>query len=222
VPAEQVVDDIRRYSLVCDHLTLLEFIGGEPFLHPRLEYILRQVLDIANIGVIHVFTNGTVFPDAVLLRALKHPRIVVYVSNYSVSLPKKINDKIARTLDELQRSGIAFVRGSNANWYDFSSFDPVQDDEQRLHERYEACFLHTCNRLHRGRLYRCPHHFSGVMLGHLDDIDVVDIHETGLAKKLEAFAAQPTARPAAIARCRSTLHSFLRENRHDGSRSDCR
>lgn len=196
VPTETVLADIERYAGACEYITLLEFIGGEPFLHPGIADILTEALKIPNIGVIHIFTNGTVFPKPQLCEVLANPRIVAYISNYSSVLPMQANQKVAKTVAELEARGVSFVHGSNANWYDISTFEEVNDDEARLKERYEKCFLHTCNRLHRGQLYRCPHHFSGVVLDKLDENEVVSIHEGSaedLVARLEAFATQPYA-----------------------------
>jgi len=196
VPTESVIADIRRYAGACEYITLLEFIGGEPFLHPGTAEILTEALKISNIGVIHVFTNGTVFPKPNLLAVLANPRIVVYISNYSSVLPDETTQRVARTIAELEAGGISFVHGSNANWYDMNSFERIEEDDASVKERYEKCFLHTCNRLHRGNLYRCPHHFSGVVLGKLDSAEVVPIHdgsEADLVARLQAFATQPYA-----------------------------
>jgi hypothetical protein len=196
VPAETVLADIQRYAEACEYITLLEFIGGEPFLHPGIADILTEALKIPNIGVLHIFSNGTVFPKPQLTRVLADPRIVAYISNYSTVLSNQLNQKVARTVAELERRGVSFVHGSNANWYDISTFDRVGDEEARLQERYRNCFLHTCNRLHHGNLYRCPHHFSGVALGKIDSSEVVPIHEGSeaeLVKRLDAFAAKSYA-----------------------------
>jgi len=196
VPTETVLADIRRYAGACEYITLLEFIGGEPFLHPGTAEILTEALKIPNIGVIHVFTNGTVLPKPNLCAVLADPRIVVYISNYSNVLPDKTTRRVTQTIATLEASGVSFVHGSNANWYDISSFEHLEEDDASVKNRYEKCFLHTCNRLHRGLLYRCPHHFSGVVLDKLDSSDVVSIHEgseADLVARLEAFVAQPFA-----------------------------
>lgn len=81
VPGRQVIQDIVKMSSACKFLILLEFIGGEPFLHPELTHILQEVLTIKNIGMVHVFTNGTVVPGDELCKTLSDKRITVYLSN---------------------------------------------------------------------------------------------------------------------------------------------
>lgn len=198
VPQDDVIADIKRYAAACEYLTLLEFIGGEPFLHPHLDAILTESLTLPNIGVIHVFTNGAVTPPKRLLAVLSNPRIVVYISRYSTALLQSVNDKIDRTVEMLKAAGVAFVHGSNANWYDMTHFDrqPDADDPVSLSDRFSRCFLHTCNRMSRGLLYRCPHHLSGVKLGKMDGSEVVHIQDGGktdLVDRLEAFANAPYA-----------------------------
>jgi organic radical activating enzyme len=192
VPKATVIGDIRKYASACEFITLLEFVGGEPFLHPGMVDILDTALKIKNIGVIHVFTNGTVPPKPELCKALSNPRIVIYISNYSKLLSEHHAKKVAATEQMLKDGNVAFVYGSNDNWYDISSFENVGDDEANLRVRYQSCFLHTCNRLHDGALYRCPHHYGGIALGKLQpQQDIVRIHDFGddaLAGRLDSFS----------------------------------
>ncbi|HEY3444737.1 MAG TPA: radical SAM protein [Myxococcales bacterium] len=194
VPTASVIQDISKLSNACEFLTLLEFVGGEPFLHPGLVSILETSLKSRNIGVIHIFTNGTVPPKDELCRTLAHPRIVIYISNYSKLLSERHSQQVAKTEQLLRSAGVSFNYGSNDNWYDMSCFDFVGDDEATLRSRFSQCFVHTCNRLHRGSLYRCPHHYGGVTTGQLQPTEeIVRIHEysdADLPRRLDEFLAR--------------------------------
>jgi hypothetical protein len=191
VPTEIVIEDISKFSRACEFITLLEFIGGEPFLHPGLVEILNTALTIKNIGVIHVFTNGTITPSPEQCKALSNPRIVIYISNYSKLLSENHSKKVAKTEQALHDGKVSFAYGSNDNWYDLSSFERAGDDEADLRTRFAGCFLHNCNRLHKGSLYRCPHHYSGIVLGKLaskdDIVHINDYSDTLLAEQLDKF-----------------------------------
>ena len=178
VPTQVVIDDISKLARACEFVTLLEFVGGEPFLHPGFVEILQASLRIRNIGVIHVFTNGTVTPSPELCEVLAGPRVVMYVSNYVKSISEKHREKVVRTETVLNDIKASYVWGADISWYDISSFEDVGGDETTLRARYASCFLHTCNRLHMGSLYRCPHHYSGIALGKLTPRDdLVRIHD---------------------------------------------
>jgi organic radical activating enzyme len=191
VPTDKVISDITRLAKACEFLTLLEFVGGEPFLHPGLIDILNVALKIKNIGVIHIFTNGTVTPTKKLCEVVSNSRIVIYISNYTKRLSEHHLSKVAKTENMLRENKVTFLYGTQDNWYDFTSFELVCEDVAKLKNKYPKCFLHNCNRLHNGALYRCPHHYGGVMLNKLKyRDDIIHIHEFSdpeLADQLDKF-----------------------------------
>ncbi len=188
VPGENVVKDIKKLSNACNFITLLEFVGGEPFLHPELPNILNEVVKIKNIGIIHIFTNGTVIPNTDLCSALKNERITVYLSNYQATLEDSYIKKIAQTEQKLKDYRVNYFFGKKQNWMDFSGYDLVNSDEE-IEQVYEDCFLHNCNRLQDGTLYICAHQYAGIALGKLNEseetIKIHDFSEEELGKKLE-------------------------------------
>lgn len=178
VEKEVVVKDIEKLSAACEFLTLIEFIGGEPFLHPQLPEILTEVLKIKNVGNIHIFTNATVPPKEKLVDVLKNERIILYLSNYQVSYPKAIKSNVDKTTNILEKEGINYFFGKKQSWMDFSQYDCVDTDVDSLEDRFENCFLHNCNRLYKGKLYVCPHQYAGIQLGKLDaSKNIVDIYQ---------------------------------------------
>lgn len=190
VKGDNVVRDIRKVSAACKFLTLLEFIGGEPFLHQELSYIVTEVLKIKNIGMIHIFTNGTVIPSDELCNILHNSRVTVYLSNYQVSYPDKFREKVKCTVEQLEKYNIQYFFGKKQNWMDFSSYELQCEKEGELIKKYPDCFLHNCNRLMEGKLYVCPHQYAGIKLGKLEEKNVIDIYsftDEQLAKELEKF-----------------------------------
>jgi hypothetical protein len=177
VPAETVIKDIRKFAAACEFLTEIEFIGGEPFLHKELSEILHEVLSLKNVGIIHVFTNGTVTPTDELCEKLNNPRIVLYVSNYTKTLSVATKEKVEQTEKKLALYNIAYLYGYGKNWFDFSSFDLRYDDIETLQRNFYNCFIHECNRLYNGSLYQCPHHYAGIILDAIPARDVISIHD---------------------------------------------
>jgi organic radical activating enzyme len=176
--AKTVIKDIEQLASACEHITKVELIGGEPFLHPHLASIIARTLSIKNVAFVQVFTNGTIVPSKDLCNVLANKRVAVHISDYSHILTDEQKAKIERTKETLSQSKVPFVMGTGKKWFDFSSFDFRDDDETKLRERYNACFLHWCNRLCEGVLYVCPHHYAGTGLGYIDkQNDTVHIHE---------------------------------------------
>ncbi|MCM1217600.1 MAG: radical SAM protein [Lachnospiraceae bacterium] len=194
VPGETVIRDIEKMSSACNFLTLMEFIGGEPFLHPELPDILARVLQIRNIGMVHIFTNGTVIPNDALCRELDNDRITVYLSNYQVSYPDQFKDKVMETVNKLEQYHVQYFFGKKQNWNDFSGYELQEEEESQLRRKFPDCFLHNCNRLMDGQLYVCPHQYAGIKLGKLENENTLDIHACSaeeLANELEKFKDYP-------------------------------
>lgn len=191
-PVENVIKDIRHLCSACNFITQLEFIGGEPFLHPGLPDILEAVLTIKNIGVIHVFTNGTVIPSDTLCERLKNERIVVYISNYQATLPSEKRRIVPQVEEKLKNYKVNYMRGKKQDWSDFSDFELVNNNDE-LEKGFEACSLHNCNRLQDGNLFVCAHQYAGFKLGKWGKSDeMLCIHDYSpdqLARELERFKA---------------------------------
>jgi hypothetical protein len=188
---QTVIDDIRVTAGSCKFLTVVEFIGGEPFLHPGFVQILTAVLELKNVGIVHIFSNGTVTPSDELCKILVNSRIVIYLSNYSRSLSEELAARVDRTMTKLDAYGAEYLYGYGKSWFNFSDFELHCTDEAELPKRYQACSLHSCHRLYNGKLFTCPHHYAGLTLGWLDNWDeVLCIHEYSrdeLVRKIDKY-----------------------------------
>ena len=191
VKADVVIRDIVYMAAACQFLTTIEFIGGEPFLHPELFTILSEVIKIPNVGKVHVFSNGTVTPSDDLCRLLSDERFEVTISNYQITLQDTLRERVRKTTQKLQDAKCNVLIGKRQGWLDFASFDLVCDDEEMVKERYRNCFIHTCNRLHKGILYHCPHEYAGALQGHFDShediLHIYDYTTEELSKKLNEY-----------------------------------
>ncbi len=131
-------------------------------------------------------------PGESLLSALSDSRVAVYISNYTGELNATQTERLTETKRVLQNAGVAFIYGGYKKWFDFSSYDFQPDSDEELAARFNACFLHTCNRLHNGVLYACPHQYAGRNLGILSDCgDTVKLDGDDLIKALDEFKTRP-------------------------------
>lgn len=196
VPCDTIISDIQKIAHSCLFLKFVEFIGGEPFLHPEFETILKKALFIENVGYIKSFTNGTVVPSDSLCDLLKNPRIMVHLSNYEKTLSGKLLENFLRTKKKMDDWGIHYIYTPNTEWKDFSSFELLTGSQYSLEERFANCPIAPCHRLFNGILYRCPHQYAGINLGKLQkrEIECIDIYQYGqkeLAEMIEKFKHLP-------------------------------
>lgn len=194
LPKDKLLGDIRTLADACQFISVLDFIGGEPFLHPDLPEIIAQARKIKNIGVINVFTNGTVMPTEALLTQLAQKFTTVYLSDYSANLTQTQREKIIGFKQCLQDAGVAIFHAKDFTWYDSQSFEHNNDDEDMLAKRYSNCLLKNCYRLYEGMLFRCLHYYAGYMTNNLpagdEVIRIYDNPET-LIERLNHFNDLP-------------------------------
>lgn len=199
IPAEQrhfvsgteVIKDIKKLCKACRFVARLSFVGGEPFLHPELAYILEHVLAVRNIGVVEIFSNGTVSPDEKVCAYLADPRIVVYISNYRTTCPEHLRSRIDRTVEQMENHGVQWVYGKTLVWKDLNDCFPREKD---ISFTFQTCPFRYCTRIMEGTLYMCSFQCTGIQLRRLEDENTLSIHsytDEDLACALEKFKAVP-------------------------------
>ena len=195
-PKDKLIKAIKRMTDAIEFVTVVDFVGGEPFLYPDLAELIEEVLNIENVGMVNIFTNGTVKPPKRLLEALKKDEfLTVNVSDYSGQLSDEIKIKIKENVELLRTNHIAVTHVKDMTWYDMSSFEKNEDDEEQLEKRFHDCRLNSCHRLYDDKLFRCLHLYSGYVTGKLPlDETVLDIYEGSVdefSKELDRFWEMP-------------------------------
>lgn len=191
--AEDIINSCRKIADSSGFTMYIELIGGEPFLHPQIVFILQELLKIGDVGYIKVFTNGTVVPKPELCEILKNPRVVLVWSNYQDTISSKMLANVEKTREVLESNNIPYIYSMSKTWLDFSSFDYVEKTESELEKDVDDCFIANCHRLYNGVLYRCPHQYAAVRLYGMeaDEKDCVELEKYSsleeLSKKLYEF-----------------------------------
>jgi hypothetical protein len=192
VKADNAISDIVKLTDSCEYLERLEFIGGEPFIHPELSRILNASLLMEKVGYIYIFTNGSIVPSDELCQILKNPRILIHISNYNDEWPQKLPNRMADIKSKFLEFGIKYMFIEHTNWLDISQFDANRLNDAKLEVEFAKCFINHCHRLYNGILYRCPHQFAGIQLNKLNLVEgqCIDIHKLSsqeLTDALEVF-----------------------------------
>lgn len=203
---EDILSDLELLTKACGVIGHVELVGGEPFLHPDLANILKGILAL-DIGVIQIFTNGTVIPRDEAFEVMANKRIVVYISNYERVLTDKFKENRELLQKKLKRFGVIYELGRSKSWMDFSSFDEIDETDEEWKKQYESCGMNKCHRLYRGHLFGCPHHYGGTMRGFMDVKDSVNIRQYSaaeLTQVLRQFRDEPCK---ACKRCKMPFHA---------------
>jgi len=189
---EEIISDINKIAESCEYLERLEFIGGEPLLHPGLKRIIEASLSMPKVGYLYIFTNGTVIPDDELCSLFTNPRILLHISNYENEWPENLKNNVSITKEKLAKFGVKYMYVFHSDWLDISKFDDNKLPANELELAFSKCFINFCHRLHDGILYRCPHQYAGVQQNEIqlvehEFIDVRSLSSDALSDALERF-----------------------------------
>jgi hypothetical protein len=144
-----------------DYVSEVILIGGEPFLSPHIQPLIRKLAGNPSVGTIRIITNGTVLPgmDLSLLLYRMAGKIVVSVSNYAAAHMRE------------EFSYLPFVEIIKPRrWTNSGRFLEIRDnDSASLERKYaECCTRHSTTLLGR-KLYRCPFSAHAINLGAISD-----------------------------------------------------
>ncbi|OHB02433.1 MAG: hypothetical protein A3A96_00985 [Candidatus Zambryskibacteria bacterium RIFCSPLOWO2_01_FULL_39_39] len=171
--------DIARVSKEADLINKVVVVGGEAFLHPDLQEILRRLLDLPKIGFVQIITNGAVKPkDPSLFKLLGNERIIVEISGYGSELSARLSQSVQEFQAQLREYNVSHHYLGTLQWFDFGNFSKRPYSEAEHKRVYETC-CSVSNDIWDGRLYKCSRSAIGTHLGHLPDFhgDYVDLRQ---------------------------------------------
>ena len=165
----EAIDGVERFRL----------LGGEPFLHPDLAFIMRPLVESDKVQKVCLVTSGTVIPkDPEVLELLKNPKVLVDVSNYGA-----VNNRLDEIL-EMERQGLCHVAVDTVDQW----FVPnhVYDDkgltDEQVAERYHTCGDY-CHVIRDGKLFYCGEafHIANIPDSPVIPSDYVDLMDPTLS-----------------------------------------
>jgi len=148
MPAHELLADIQALFSRVDYVYDFCIGGGEPFLHPDLDLILRACADSGKAGSLSLITNGTVFPDAKTLSALRETNTRVDFSRYQPALQPDF-EKIQAVLEE---NGVCHSVLPDY-WVDSDSFGELKEGSPA--RRFGGCFSRLYYIYMSGQLHLC-------------------------------------------------------------------
>ena len=182
-----------NYFAHVDYTGKFHLIGGEPLLYNDLSQAVEYIGSHygPQIQTLCITTNGTIVPGDDVLQACKRYNVLVLISNYSVALPRLVqqHEKLTRTLSSW---GIKFVLGeADKEWTDYG-FDYVDrgafsdklsnDKVVMLRKVFDACDT-NCREVRGSKLYYCVQARAcaenlGYPVGQADYLDLGKLDQT--------------------------------------------
>ncbi len=176
---KELLLSLNKYLECIDYVSLLHILGGEPFLYPHLDNIINLALSSKKVGLIYIFTNGTIIPSIDTLKALKKKRVKVFISDYGEK------SKLKHELYALLLSnGINAQILVHSGWNDFGNLSCRDREAVELNAQFKSCSL-DCRTVLNGKFYFCPRSAHGHNLGafSLPSDQYVDLFKDGKTVK---------------------------------------
>lgn len=190
--SDDVLNDLKIVTNAVDFVRTVVLVGGEPFLYRNIERIIKGILEIKNVGVLHIITNGTVVSRSkALFQLLRNARVLVEVSGYGDRLPKQLHQNVKTFLGQLSANDVSHRYTQTMTWFEFGGFDDRGYTDVEVRQLYEKCCFKSHD-IFDGKMFKCSRSAYGTFIGKIAEIreDYVDIRSPshrGLKEDLRMF-----------------------------------
>jgi organic radical activating enzyme len=176
---DTIISDIDSYFKIVDYVSVFHLVGGEPFLYPNIENVIKHILEnyITKIDKLIITTNGTILPKDSIIQLLKDNDVILSVSDYSDKL-EFVKSKITKVLDVYKNNTINHYVRNEIEWYDFGDLRVKKNlPTEELINHFDSCTA-PFRGLNDGQFYYCHLNTSAVRtkLFPLSENDYVDIN----------------------------------------------
>ena len=173
-----IKSDIDLFFNKVDYVSVFHLVGGEPFLYPNIEDVIRYILNnyINKIDKLIITTNGTVQPKQSTLDLLKSSDIILSVSDYTDKLGN-IKLKVLKVIDTYKSQNINHYVRNEIEWYDFGDLRVKKNlEKDKLINHFDSCTA-PFRGLNDGKFYYCHLNTSAVRTNifPLNDNDYVNL-----------------------------------------------
>lgn len=144
-PAEQIMGDMHTVFEIIDRIEILKLIGGEVMVYPKLD----ELIDLINIyheqvGLLEIYTNGAVVPNAKVLGAITryNGNIQITISDYGdLSIAKNKWISFGREYN-IKINILGFTSKDKAGykgWIDCTKIEDLKENEEKIRQKYITC-----------------------------------------------------------------------------------
>jgi hypothetical protein len=155
--------DIDLFFSKVDYVSVFHLVGGEPFLNPNIEDVIRHVVSnyTSKIDKLIITTNGTILPKQSTLDLLKNSDVILSVSDYTDKL-ENIKSKVLKVIDTFKSQNINHYVRTEIEWYDFGDLRIKKNlPTDKLIKHFDSCTA-PFRGLNDGKFYYCHLNTSAV------------------------------------------------------------
>jgi organic radical activating enzyme len=186
-PLERIEEDIDRFCDSSSFIARAVVYGGEPFLHPDIDKIIKKLSEKKNVGIISIATNGIFRISQEKLKNLHCDNLRIDFSNYSQVITAEQRNIVNMNYELFKSEGIR-VNMSNVcpEWIIPGSLKKMNLTIDALIDKKAECFKtrQECS-VKNGRFFPCTRCDSVYNLGIKDYFtDYVNIDASNSSSEL--------------------------------------
>ena len=155
--------DIDLFFSKVDYVSVFHLVGGEPFLNPNIEDVIRHVVSnyTSKIDKLIITTNGTILPKQSTLDLLKSSDVILSISDYTDKL-ENIKTKVLKVIETFKSQNINHYVRTEIEWYDFGDLRIKKNlPTDELIKHFDSCTA-PFRGLNDGKFYYCHLNTSAV------------------------------------------------------------
>lgn len=178
--SDAIVADLKQYARAFDVVPEISLHGGEPFLHPAVGRICREVSAIPNIVFVSFVTNGTLLPSEETLRILASSGADVHVSGGYGELSGQLDAVLSACSVHGVFADVLYCSEARM-WTRPAAVMPHRRSVVANDEIFGKCVAtNLCCQIMDGQLHRCPFSMHGSHQGRFlcQDSDFVRLHDS--------------------------------------------
>lgn len=173
---EDLKRDFELFFSKIDYVYVFSLLGGEPFLNKELGVIIEEINKCysSKIGRIEIITNGSLLPDAEVVKTLRKCNVTLRISDYTIQIPYK--KRLEELCELLESNEIEYSVESSLKWTDFM-FPDKECEKIADVRRHMLCCSPEFHGLNDGKFYYCHVAWSAEKAGliELKDTDCIDL-----------------------------------------------
>lgn len=148
---DECIADIDKLLSVVDYILDVRVIGGEPFVCKDFHRYIERLLTYKNIGMISIYTNGTIIPTSKNIECLKSDKVILKISNYG-QLSRNLNNLI----NVCKKEQILYDIAQIEYWTKCATFEQHHRTDNENRAILKNCCVGSCPSMRNHRIFRCP------------------------------------------------------------------
>lgn len=194
VSYKQICEDIDHIFEAVDSIGSITIQGGEPFLHPDIDRIVKKLLEKRNFGVVSIATNGIYVIEKEKLEIFRDNRLNVAFSGYYKALQEPQMNQFYKNIELMKSENIPHTVGVQMpEWTIPPTLWDRKYSEENMTAKKSSCRMpERCVQILNGKLYPCLYSVSlhGIGVADYKD-DYVDLTQDNLSEAIREFIEKP-------------------------------